>query len=246
MMKSFRQFSESMELDSSGDNIIISYESKPGDLINLRFGKSEFKPYTKRVEGMPLTALSLYTSKGADATNILKKLKAMKVDKNAYSQFLTRSAVYATRVIRDLKIDVIVTPRSSSSLTHDFAEKLSERNPGITFMLDSFVKADDPSKITISDEFKKLSDSTFKKLEGSIRRGVKLGYFQMKWILPPYRKFLRNVFSYVGNAKKFEGKNVLIVDDVISSGSSVGAIFQTLQEAGADSVICLTLFKTDA
>lgn len=244
-MKSFITFvDESMELDSNND-VIIDYESKPGDNINLRFGKSSFKPYVKRVTGVELDALSLYTSKGPDATVILKQLKAMKIDKAVYSQFLNRSAVYASKLIRDLKIDIIVTPKSSSSLTHDFASKLEQRNPGIEFLLDSFAKSDDPSKITIDVDNDKLSDKVKDTLESSIRRGVKLGYFQMKWILPQNRKFLKNLFSYAGNAKKFEGKNVLIIDDVVSSGSSLAAIFQTLQEAGASSVICLTLFKTN-
>jgi len=244
-MKSFLQFTESMTLDSD-NQVIIDYKSKVGDLINLRFGKSELKPYIKNIEGVALDAFSLYTSKGADATHILKQLKAMQIDKVAYNQFLNRSAIYATEIIRDLKIDIIVTPKSSSSLTHDFAQKIKERNPGIEFLLDSFVKAEDPSKITIDLESKKLSDSTIKKLESSIRRGVKLGYFQMKWVLPPYRKFLKNIFSYTGNAKKFEDKKVLIIDDVIASGSSLASIFQTLQEAGAESVKGLTIFKAQA
>jgi len=228
---------------NSDNQVIIDYESKAGDLINLRFGKSELKPHTKNIEGITLDVFNLYTSKGADATIILKRLKAMHIDVSAYNQFLNRSAVYATKIIRDLNVDIIVTPKSSSSLTKDFAQKIKERNPGIEFLLDSFVKAEDPSKITLDLESKKLSDSTIKKLESSIRRGVKLGYFQMKWVLPPYRKFLKNVFSYTGNAKKFEGKKVLIIDDVIASGSSLVSIFQTLQEAGAESVKCLTIFK---
>ncbi len=241
-MKSFLQFTESMTLDSN-NQVVIDYETKTGDLINLRFGKCELKPYTKNIEGVELDAFSLYTSKGSDATIILKQLKVMHINEIVYNQFLNRSAVYAARIIRDLKIDIIVTPKSSSSLTKDFAQKIKERNPGIEYLLDSFVKSEDPSKITLDLESKKLSDNTIKKLESSIRRGVKLGYFQMKWILPPYRKFLKNVFSYTGNAKKFEDKTVLIIDDVIASGSSLVSIFQTLQEAGAESVKCLTIFK---
>lgn len=247
-MKSFlhQTFQESFYLGTD-DLVHISYaDNGEKDIpINLKFGKKDLVPYKKKIAGVDLYVSSLYTALGDGSTDLLKMLKAKKISPTEYSMFLKRSAVYTSYILKDLGIDIIVTPKSSSTLTNDFVRELQARNTGIKFIYDSFQKAKDPSEIKVDYGAEGLKDKTIKTLESSIRRGVREGYFQMKWILPQNRKFLLNLFSYNGNAQIFEGKKVLIVDDVVSSGSSLVSIYRTAQEAGAESVNCLALFKTN-
>ena len=233
---------ESISLSAIDDTVVIDYSDKKGD-VKTTLGKRKLIPYTKKIEGTDLSVISMYNTYGNNATDIIKALKAKKLSTEDYHQFLSRSAVYASKLLKDNEIDIIVMPKSSSTLTKDFASELGKRFPHIKIMVDSFVKSE-IDKIVLNTEDPRLEPSILKSLTGILKRAKKDGYFEFKKVLPQHRKFFRNVFSYDGNSAIFEDKNVLIVDDIIASGSSIYDIYKTLQEAAVNEVLCLTLFKT--
>jgi hypothetical protein len=240
-MISFKSYvAESFSID--GDELVIDYEKK-SDTNNLRFGKGKLTPYVKKLEGVDVQVFSLYTFNDQSGTKIIKKLKANDISNDTYYQFLQRSAVFASRLIHDLKIDLIVLPESSSPLAANFARAIMGINPGIKMAPKNFIKARDVNDIKILYDHPKLTPAIIKTLESSLRRAEREGVLKMKWILPVNRKFLENVFSYDGNADIFEYRNVLIVDDVVTSGSSILPLYLAVEEAGASNTYCLTLFK---
>lgn len=241
-MLSFRSYiAESFSID--GDELVIDY-SKKSDTNKLTFGKGKLKPYVKKLEGIDVQVISLYTFNDQSGTVIMKKLKANDISNDTYYQFINRSAVYASRLIRDLKIDLLVLPESSSPLAANFARAIVAANPGIRMAPKNFIKARDVEQIKIDYENPKLTPAITKTLESSLRRAKREGVLKMKWILPVNRKFLTNVFSYDGNSYIFSDKNVLIVDDIVTSGSSILPLYKAVEEAGANSTTCLTLFKS--
>jgi hypothetical protein len=242
MLISFRDFiNESFSID--GDRLVIRYGEK-SDTNKITFGKGKLKPYLKKLDGIDVQVQSLYTFKDQAGTVLMKMLKDKKIDSETYDLFLRRSAVFASRVIREQKIDVLVLIGSSSNLGRDFAHKILDVNAGIKLAPANFVKAKSAEEIKIDYDHPKISPSIIKSLESALRRAQREGVLKMKWILPANRKFLKNVFAYEGNANIFLDKNVLLVDDIVTSGSSILSPFKTAQEAGAKSVSCLTLFKS--
>ena len=241
-MLSFKSYTaESFSID--GDELVIDYEKK-SDTNNLRFGKGKLTPYVKKLEGVDVQVISLYTFNDTSGTVIMKKLKANDISNDTYYQFINRSAVFASHLIRELKIDILVLPESSSPLAANFARAIVKANPGIKMAPKNFIKARDAKDIKIDYDHPKLTPAIIKTLESSLRRAEREGVLKMKWILPVNRKFLSNVFSYDGNADIFEYRNVLIVDDIVTSGSSILPLYLTVEEAGASNTHCLTLFKS--
>lgn len=241
-MLSFKSFSaESFTLD--GNILTINY-GQASSTNKLTFGKGNLKPYVKKLDGIDVQVRCLYTFKDKAGTDLMKKLKSGDIDKNTYDQFLQRSSVFATRLLRDFKIDLIVLPESSSPLAADFVERLLASNPGIRLAPQNYIKARDINQISLDLNNPKLTPLILKSLQSILRRAKREGVIKMKWVLPQHRKFLMNVFSYAGNSAIFCDKNILIVDDIITSGSSILPIYKSVEEAGAAAVSCLTIFKS--
>ncbi len=65
-----------------------------------------------------------------------------------------------------------------------------------------------------------------------------------KHFIPKDRKFIID-WQKSRNIDLFEhGKNVLLVDDVISDGATLFEMFNTLKELEVNVIGCITLFKT--
>jgi ComF family protein len=57
------------------------------------------------------------------------------------------------------------------------------------------------------------------------------------------RENVKNVFSFVGDKKKIKGKTILLVDDVMTTGSTLNECAKVLKRAGAKKVWGLVLAK---
>ena len=57
------------------------------------------------------------------------------------------------------------------------------------------------------------------------------------------RKNVRNAFNII-EGRSFEKKNVLLVDDVATTGSTMNECARVLKKAGCESVLCLALART--
>lgn len=226
--------------------LVFDYR-KSGEGIGTKFGKDKnFAPYTKTIPGTDMKCYSLYVSNKAKSSEVLKAMKNVDYSNSDVSQFLNRSAVYATRVLRGTPIDIIVTPKSSSNLTKEFVKDLAARN-NVSVMVDSFVKQPDISKIEIDRESPKISENIIKKLETILRKAKENNQFKLSKILPQHRKFIKNIFVVADESiiKKINDKNVLIVDDIITEGTTSESIYNILVANGAKFVTTLTVFKSD-
>ena len=57
-------------------------------------------------------------------------------------------------------------------------------------------------------------------------------------------KLLKDIFS-LKNAEKYAGKNILLVDDIIDSGTTINEISKLLLKCGVEKVYALTIAKTN-
>lgn len=210
-------------------------------VLNLNFGKYKAKTPFKTTKNEIVT-YSLYDAKGN--TKFLKDLKNADFNSEEIKNFLNRSAIYAARIIKNMDFDLIVMPKSSSALIKNLIKELQKRIY-IPIYYDSFKKTADISKIKIDYKNPKITDKITKKLEPILRKAIKIDKLSLTKILPQNRKFLLNLFDVVDKKvlNKVEGKNILIVDDIITSGSTIKSISNILTNNGSKKIIGMTLFK---
>lgn len=209
------------------------------------FGKGkDFKPFKKEV--IPgLISYSLYNAKGQEANKIMVAAKTADFKSGEIDEFLNRSAIYATRILRSLDVDIIVTPISSSDLTKEFVKRIKERSNYDVF-IDSFRKQPDISKVEIDYDNPKITPLIIKSMEDTLDRAKRRNNLSVKMFSPMHRKFIKNMFEITDPKllAKFEDKNVIIIDDIMTSGTSAKNIYDVLITNNAKTVNILTIFKS--
>lgn len=235
----------SENVDIINNKLVISNELDTG--IKLSFGKNKkLDPYKKTIEGAyGLVSYSLYQAKTQNSTAILNALKTSDLDSQKINNFLKISSIYAARVLRQMGTDVIVTPVSSSDLTKEFVKEIQKRT-NYDVIIDGFRKQHDISKIEIDVNHPKITPAIIRSMESIIERGIKKDSLSVKMFAVQYRKFIKNLFEVADERiyKLVQNKRVVIIDDIMTSGTTARNIFDILMINGASDVQSLTLFKS--
>ena len=242
-MLSFTEFVSIQESFNIEDDKLVL---KSSDGIKSSFGKGKnLKPFTKKVLGDDLISYSLYQANTTNSTDILKAFKTADYSTKELQDFLTRSAIYAVKVLREIGVDVIVTPVSSSNLTKEFVNKIIERT-NYDVYIDSFRKSPDISKVKIDTNHPGITDDIVKSMKSILDRAIKRGNLSVKMFAVHHRKFLTNMFEVTDERllQKINGKSVVIIDDIMTSGTTTKNIYDILITNGADKVSALTIFKS--
>lgn len=238
-------FSEFLSLHEAYNIVDGKLDLKSSEGIKSSFGKDKkLKPFSKKImDG--LVSYSLYNANTKNSTDILKAFKSADFSSKELQDFLTRSAIYASRILRDLGVDVIVTPQSSSDLTKEFVKQISART-NYDVYIDSFRKAPDLSKVEIDRENPNITPAIIKSMEDILNRAIKRGNLSVKMFAVQHRKFLKNLFEVTDQKllQKIDGKHVVIIDDIMTSGTTTKNIYDILVTNNADKVSALTIFKS--
>ena len=209
------------------------------------FGKGKnLKPFKKEI-AEDFISYSLYNAKGNEANQVMVALKTANFKSGEGDAFLTRSAIYAARILRELNVDIIVSPISSSVLTKEFVKRIKERTH-LDVYVDSFKKQADISKVEIDRNHPKITDAIIASMESTLERAKRRNYLSIKMFSPMHRKFVKNMFMITDEKllSKFEDKHVIIIDDIMTSGTSAKNIADVLLTNDAASVSVLTIFKS--
>ena len=241
----FRDYIELNETMIVKDDKVYFDSKDNSEGIPTKFGKGvNFKPYKKEI--VPgLKSYSLYNAKGKAANDVMVALKKADFKDEKIDAWLERSAVYAARILKDLNINIIVSPISSSDLTKEFTKKVQKRVHYDVYV-DAFKKQKDISKVDIDRDHPNITDKIISSMESIIQRGIKRNHLSVKMFAPHHRKFVKNLFEITDPKllSKFSGKNVVIIDDIMTSGTSAKNIYDVLITNDAEEVSVLTLFKS--
>jgi len=240
------------ELDESIDiengRLVFNADDNKDTGVKTSFGKSKkLTPFTKTIEGTDGSiAYSLYQAKTRNSTDILKSMKSVDFSDPEVQQFLNRSAIYAARVLRSLKVDIIVTPKSSSDLTKEFVKQVQRRS-NYDVLIDSFTKRPDLSKVQIDVDHPKITPDIIKSMQSILKRAIKDGRLSIKMFAPQHRKFVINMFEVTDPkiVDKIQDKSVMIIDDVLTSGTTIKNIYDILMTNNANNVSGMTIFKSN-
>lgn len=231
------------------NDVKFDYTAPTG--VSTKLGKKDFTPYARKDKSVNgYTIYSVYSSNDEFLTDVLlalKKKSDVQMNPEDYSKFLTRTAIFiSAKILAPNKVDILVTPKSSTNILNDLISFLKARNPHIEFLPESFIKTADISKITVDYNNPALTDKIAEKLEGIVRAANKTGKFEIKKALPQYRKFFKNFFEIVDPKliQKFNNKNVCVLDDVLASGTTLVQIMSATADYNPNNVFGVTLFKT--
>ena len=233
-------------------NNILYFNSSSKELnINTTLGKKNFMP---RVTSIPEFNLKIYTAyskskekeNSQEVRNILNTLKRKgpyTMDEKSYKIFLSRTAIFFYRLLQYEKIDVILTVESSSGISNDLKNEILKHFPYKSLVFDEGIKKN-LEFATYVVEDSNLNPTTLKSLQHAVKKSQDTGYFKIQKIQPQFRKFIKNWLKVDDEIReKIPGKNILIIDDFLTSGSTLYETARLLKELGALNLICITIIK---
>jgi hypothetical protein len=256
-LKSFI-LNEEIKIDTENKTAKIDY-SKNKSGISTKMGKgSDYTPFKtsgKMFDGDII--ISGYSAKIIDNQNIqpkdLRKIiyHLIKGKDSEYSlsddekrMFITRSIIYLNRYFNknNISFDIILLPSSSSSLNKIMAEEFAKRFPyDIQIYSDSITKASPDDLKIVGNPSKNVREYAMQ----VINHLKKMGSVEIKKVPPSLRRFIVGISKIDSDIyKKIEGKNVLLVDDVLTSGATLSDIIRQLRNNSTPNKIYgVTLFK---
>jgi hypothetical protein len=205
------------------------------------------------------------------STELLKSFKGkgpFKFPEARREKFIADTTAHMAAELKKMKRvpDVIATPQSTSTAAAEFAEALATRlgveakkigafkkTPGID-VADKNLAREAIMKHHIdmeyfNEKFTGVEESrrtTLRDLTSAIIRSIKRhGYIVAKEINKPHLKFVKNIMQadlHGDDEYSLIDKDVMIVDDVLSSGGTMSDLFRAAKELGAKSVFGCTLF----
>jgi hypothetical protein len=193
-----------------------------------------------------------------DSTNILKSLKGKgpyDVDQKQLASLMANAKTASAGLIKKLKPDVIIYPKSSSPLVKLFVDQLSTLAPNAKVLSDAFIKkaldAEDVEPLINKnhpqwEKFAKSSPKAVHELEMSLKRQIKNGELELKKLYKPHLKFIKNFIELKDAYTVLDtvlDKHVLVIDDILSSGSTMNEMVRQLVDLEPSKITGLTLFK---
>lgn len=262
-MITFKQFLlETLLEDISveGDSVRITSQNYKSastkDSISTYFRTQPYVTHTAGIDADIFSILNYVSSE--TSTEILKSMKGIghhKVNENQFAALMSQVKASASVLVKRIKPDVIIYPKSKSDLLRKFVDEIHSAYPTAEVLSDAFIKraldAEDVEPLinTKHHLWKKFSDENpkaVKDLKRSLKSQIKNGELELKKFYKPYLKFIKN-FIELKDAytvlEKVMNNNVLVVDDILSSGSTMNEMIRQLEEFEPSKITGLTLFK---
>lgn len=207
------------------------------------------------------------------STELLKSFKGkgpFKFSEARRQKFLDEATTHMANEFKraNMRADVIVCPQSSSSLLTDFASLLADklnieskkigafkktevvdlpedRAEALKYIAKKFIDYKYMDEKFTGDENKR--NEAIKDICDAVYRSIKKhGVITSKELPKFYAKFVKNIMDIGDLDDTLDGKTVMVVDDVLSSGSTMSDLFRLCQELGAEKVFGATLFARTA
>lgn len=255
-MKLVKSYSEYIKEGFEIKDNIIYFNPNSDEFIKTSFGKNKkLAAYEKKMPfGVIYTAYNKSTNIPSDISykeflDALKgKSKKYKMDIESYDKFLTRTALYLSKIVRDEEIDTILLMESSSKLVSDLSLKLNKYLPKYYEIMtfdNAIFKNPNFDEITFDKNLiSKLNDKSIKSLKSAIDKMKHEKYFKIKDIYVSFRKIIKNWLKLKNNlVLKIVDKNVLLIDDILTTGSTFISASKLIEDAGAKKLIGIAIVK---
>lgn len=206
-----------------------------------------------------LEVFSALNYKHSDANT--EMLKALKGQGSAYplarpqdrADLLNDAAKGIAKKLTMDGVETIVVASSTGSLVKDLAAKLEALLPKVKFVHGAISKHKFPetfdfSKLidTSNPAWEKLNAASQKSLVQALKRSAReTGHISMKDIYKQHGKFVKDFLKVEDIIDDVTGKKVAVLDDVLSSGSTMLELARRVRDLEPTSVVGITMFKRD-
>lgn len=246
----------------NGDALVItqqnSREASTKDAISTFVRRQPYETHLRGAGDAVIYSLFNYLS-SPTTTNLLSSLKGRgpyKINEKQLEAFFKQVNLASTQLVHNVNPDIIIYPKSSSTLTAKFVESLSNLAPKAKILPDAFIKsllkAEDVTPLINTshpdwEKFAKEHPDEVKKLKHSLAHHIEEhGTLELKKLYKPYLKFIKNFIELEKANDVLDqviGKRVLVIDDILSSGTTMIEMLRQLHELEPSYLAGLTLFK---
>lgn len=224
--------------------------------INTKFGKGKsLSPYASSSGTDGVKVYSVYarvkgSTESPELNKILTSLKGKgpyELDGESFGKFMDRTAIYVAGLLKGQNIDIALTIESKSDLARTLVAKLKNK---LSFDLkdisNAVQKNTDIDAITLDGGDKLKVDGKIEKYFNDIKtQAEKNKYFKISDIgLSWLRQYVVNWLMMPDSVKEaITGKDVLLIDDYMTSGVTMKAAIKLVKLADAKSITAITLLK---
>ena len=164
--------------------------------------------------------------------SIQKAIKAGTLDSKSLLSLIMKSIMLFNKLLPLHKFDVLVTPESSAPLNKMILQVFKSKYPHIEIIPFGFVKRLGKDVTLKHDLINKLNDKTKNAVLSNLSKTLAADDWKMKGIYQPNKKFLDRVM-WSTDQLKVQGKRVLVIDDVITEGTTLKDMIRICNENGA-------------
>lgn len=167
----------------------------------------------------------------------LKEMNGYRMQPMYHKMLYTRADDILNTFVHELDVDLLMDVPSSKQLCFTFAERVAQAS-GLPLVASTFLRKRTVGEVIdgIDAEFpqfqKDRQEKLFKAQLGELRRVDREFDFQMKEVSKQMRRFFQP-FTLVGDVPDLYGKRIALIDDLVSSGTSIISVAQCLREQGA-------------
>ncbi len=182
------------------------------------------------------------TTKGHDRDGnplvyALKEMNGYRMQPMYHQMLYKRADEILAAFVGDLEVDALVDVPSSKPLCRLFAKQVAKVS-GLPLVESNFLRKRTVGEVldAIDASFpqftKDRDERAFKAELGQLRRAKRDTDFQMKEVTKPMRRFFQP-FTVSGEVPVLEGQRIALIDDLVSSGTSIISVAECLREQGA-------------
>jgi len=252
----FRSYLESISAVKNAVQITTQHDPAAStvDSISTYIRK---QPYHTALQHDEVYSILNYIST-PETMKLLTSLKGRgpyEVSPEQLDRFLVQVSQASAGLIKRLNPEVIVYPASTSTLVKGFVDHLKKAHPKIELATEAFIKKSlkgaDVKAVLNTDhpewaKFAAENPKAVEQLKQTLKHHLESGELEMKKLYKPYLKFIKNFIQLKNVSETLEqvnGKRVLIVDDVLSTGTTIREMIRQVTELEPAQVSTLTIFK---
>ena len=248
-MKKIKNFGEFINEGFIKNNKSLNFNADSKDFLNTKLGKKDFKFRETSLHNYKVYSIYQKTIiddeddiTSNDVLNALKNQSDYKISNEDINILLNRAAILSYKNLEKENIDTFAIIESSSQFSKTFLNYILKRYSNKPNVI-SISKNDNFDEIYIDKNT--LSEKTVKSFETKLQKLKEQSKFKIKVFNPPsFRKFVKNWMKIKDSYKKFiENKNICIIDDFITSGSTMEASIAEINKFNPKNIIGLTLLK---
>lgn len=226
------------------DNVVEITADNLNIGIKTSFGKSKLIPYESKFNynGEIFDILSLFQIQDKSGIEIVKRFKGISngvIPDDIYNNFISKATIYINYLLKNKSIDIILVPSNNSKLLTDIVEKLKNKFSNDIIIFSNISKSN-INNITVETENEQAKLGS----EEVLNRFKKSGkQFDLKKIPKRYARNFRNFFTFNIDNNYIVGSNILILDDVLSTGTTIKELIRMSYAYKPNNIISITLFK---